>query len=88
VSESAIKRGMDAPLVGKTMLISAATRGHRSRDRAAAARDGANVALIAKTTEPQPKLEGIVQTAAAEEIRPAGGNALPIVWSASHSWRP
>jgi citronellol/citronellal dehydrogenase len=70
------------------MLISAATREHRSRDRAAAARDGANVALIATTAEPQPKLEGTFEKAAAEEVRPARGNALPIAWSAAHSWRP
>jgi citronellol/citronellal dehydrogenase len=43
-----------------------------------AARDGANVALIAKTAEPHPKLEGTVFTAA-EEIEAAGGKALPIV---------
>jgi citronellol/citronellal dehydrogenase len=43
-----------------------------------AARDGANVALIAKTAEPHPKLEGTVFTAAAE-IEAAGGQALAIV---------
>jgi citronellol/citronellal dehydrogenase len=43
-----------------------------------AARDGARVALIAKTAEPHPKLEGTVHTAA-EAIESAGGQALPIV---------
>jgi citronellol/citronellal dehydrogenase len=43
-----------------------------------AARDGANVALIAKTAEPHPKLEGTVFTAA-EQIEAAGGAALPVV---------
>ena len=43
-----------------------------------AARDGANVALIAKTAEPHPKLEGTIYTAA-EAIEEAGGQALPIV---------
>jgi citronellol/citronellal dehydrogenase len=43
-----------------------------------AARDGANIALIAKTAEPHPKLEGTVFTAA-EQIEAAGGHALPIV---------
>ena len=43
-----------------------------------AAQDGANVALIAKTAEPHPKLEGTVYTAA-EEIEAAGGSALPMV---------
>lgn len=43
-----------------------------------AARDGANVALLAKTSQPHPRLEGTIFTAA-EEIRAAGGKALPIV---------
>src|SRR6478672_1026314 len=43
-----------------------------------AARDGANIALIAKTAEPQPKLAGTVFTAA-EQIEAAGGRSLPIV---------
>jgi citronellol/citronellal dehydrogenase len=43
-----------------------------------AAADGANVALIAKTAEPHPKLEGTIFTAA-EEIEQAGGKALPVV---------
>jgi citronellol/citronellal dehydrogenase len=42
-----------------------------------AAQDGARVAIIAKTEEPHPKLEGTIYTAA-EEIRAAGGEALPI----------
>jgi citronellol/citronellal dehydrogenase len=71
-------RGMDAPLAGKTMFISGATRGIGLAIALRAARDGANVALIAKTGEPHPKLEGTVHTAA-DEIRAAGGNALPIV---------
>jgi len=43
-----------------------------------AARDGANVALAAKTAEPHPKLKGTIYTAA-EEVRAAGGKALPIL---------
>ena len=43
-----------------------------------AAADGANIALLAKTDSPHPKLEGTVHSAA-EQIRAAGGNALPIV---------
>ncbi|MBA2342056.1 MAG: NAD(P)-dependent oxidoreductase [Thermoleophilaceae bacterium] len=43
-----------------------------------AARDGAKVAIVAKTDQPHPKLEGTVHTAA-EEIEAAGGEALPIV---------
>src|SRR4051794_18138811 len=69
---------MAAPLAGKTMFISGASRGIGLAIAARAARDGANVALIAKTGEPHPKLEGTVYTAA-EEIEAAGGQALPIV---------
>ena len=43
-----------------------------------AARDGANVALVAKTDRPDPRLAGTIHTAA-DAIREAGGNALPIV---------
>src|SRR5690606_37756292 len=43
-----------------------------------AARDGANVAIAAKTTEPHPKLPGTIYTAA-QEIEKAGGRALPLV---------
>jgi citronellol/citronellal dehydrogenase len=43
-----------------------------------AAQDGANVCLIAKTAEPDPRLEGTIYTAA-EEIETAGGQALPVV---------
>ena len=43
-----------------------------------AAQDGANIALLAKTAEPHPKLEGTVYTAA-EQIEAAGGKALPII---------
>ncbi|WP_022722523.1 NAD(P)-dependent oxidoreductase, partial [Rhodopseudomonas sp. B29] len=43
-----------------------------------AARDGANIAIAAKTTEPHPKLKGTIYTAA-EEIEAAGGKALPLL---------
>jgi citronellol/citronellal dehydrogenase len=65
-------------LAGKTMFISGASRGIGLAIAERAARDGANVALIAKTAEPHPKLEGTVYTAA-EAIEAAGGQALPIV---------
>lgn len=65
-------------LAGKTMLISGGSRGIGLAIALRAARDGANVALVAKTAEPHPKLEGTVYTAA-EEIEEAGGKALPIV---------
>src|SRR5919204_2833590 len=65
-------------LAGKTLFISGASRGIGLAIAQRAARDGANVALIAKTAEPHPKLEGTVYTAA-EAIEEAGGQALPIV---------
>jgi citronellol/citronellal dehydrogenase len=65
-------------LANKTLFISGASRGIGLEIALRAARDGANVALIAKTAEPHPKLPGTVFTAAAE-IEAAGGHALPIV---------
>ena len=69
---------MSRTLEGQTLFISGASRGIGLAIAVRAARDGANVALIAKTAEPHPKLEGTVYTAA-EEIEKAGGQALPIV---------
>jgi citronellol/citronellal dehydrogenase len=65
-------------LKDKTLFISGGSRGIGLAIAIRAARDGANVALIAKTAEPHPKLEGTVYTAA-EQIEAAGGHALPIV---------
>jgi len=65
-------------LAGKTILMSGGSRGIGLAIALRAARDGANVALLAKTDTPHPKLEGTVHTAA-EQIRDAGGRALPIV---------
>jgi citronellol/citronellal dehydrogenase len=65
-------------LAGKTIFISGASRGIGLAIALRAAQDGANVALIAKTDQPHPKLEGTVHTAA-DQIHAAGGNALPIV---------
>ena len=62
----------------KTLFISGGSRGIGLQIALRAARDGANVALIAKTAEPNPKLPGTVFTAAAE-VEAAGGRALPIV---------
>jgi citronellol/citronellal dehydrogenase len=62
----------------KTLFISGGSRGIGLAIALRAARDGANIALIAKTAEPHPKLEGTVFTAA-EQIEQAGGQALPIV---------
>src|SRR5206468_4481684 len=63
-------------LRGKTLFITGASRGIGLAIGLRAARDGANVAIVAKTTEPHPKLPGTIFTAA-EEIEKAGGHALP-----------
>jgi citronellol/citronellal dehydrogenase len=65
-------------LAGKTILMSGGSRGIGLAIALRAARDGANIALLAKTDTPHPKLEGTVHTAA-EQIRDAGGQALPLV---------
>jgi citronellol/citronellal dehydrogenase len=54
-----------------------AASGRRSRCALRAARDGANVAIVAKTEQPHPKLPGTIYSAA-EEIEAAGGRALPM----------
>lgn len=64
-------------LAGKTLFITGASRGIGLGIALRAARDGANIVVAAKTTEPHPKLEGTIHTAA-EEIEAAGGRALPI----------
>lgn len=61
-----------------TVLISGGSRGIGLVIAKRLAEDGANIVLLAKTAEPHPKLPGTVYTAA-EEIRAAGGQALPIV---------
>src|SRR5271166_742109 len=69
---------MAAPtLKGKTLFITGASRGIGLAIGLRAARDGANVAIAAKTAEINPKLPGTIFTAA-KEIEAAGGNALPI----------
>jgi citronellol/citronellal dehydrogenase len=66
-----------ATLRGKTLFITGASRGIGLAIALRAARDGANIAIAAKTAEPHPKLEGTIHTAA-KEIEAAGGKALPI----------
>jgi citronellol/citronellal dehydrogenase len=65
-------------LKGKTLFITGASRGIGLAIGLKAARDGANVAIAAKTAEPHPKLPGTIYTAA-EEIEAAGGKALPLL---------
>ena len=62
-------------LAGKTVFITGGSRGIGKAIALRAARDGANVAIVAKTTEPHPKLPGTIHSAAAE-IEAAGGRAL------------
>ena len=64
-------------LEGKTLFITGASRGIGHAIALRAARDGANVAIAAKTTEPHPKLPGTIHSAAAD-IERAGGRALPL----------
>ena len=65
-------------LKGTTLFITGASRGIGKAIGLRAAKDGANVVIAAKTTEPHPKLPGTIFTAA-EEIEKAGGKALPLV---------
>ncbi|GAA2952430.1 MULTISPECIES: SDR family oxidoreductase [Microbacterium] len=65
-------------LAGKTVLLSGGSRGIGLAIALRCAADGANIAILAKTDTPHPKLEGTVHTAA-EAIEAAGGRALPIV---------
>jgi citronellol/citronellal dehydrogenase len=67
-----------ATLANKTLFISGASRGIGKAIALRAAREGANIAIVAKTAEPDPRLPGTVYTAAAE-IEAAGGHALPLV---------
>ncbi len=65
-------------LKNKTLFISGASRGIGLAIALRAAKDGANVAIAAKTAQPNPKLPGTIYSAA-KEIEDAGGKALPII---------
>jgi citronellol/citronellal dehydrogenase len=65
-------------LQGRTLLMSGGSRGIGLAIALRAAEAGANIALLAKTAEPDPRLQGTIFTAA-EAIERAGGQALPIV---------
>jgi citronellol/citronellal dehydrogenase len=64
-------------LRGHTLLVTGCSRGIGLAIATRAARDGANIVLLAKTTEPNPRLPGTLATAAAA-IEAAGGRALPV----------
>lgn len=69
---------MSGSLSGRTIFMSGGSRGIGLAIAVRAAKDGANVAIMAKTDQPHPKLPGTIHTAA-EEIEAAGGKALPIL---------
>ena len=66
-----------ATLKGKTLFISGGSRGIGLEIALRAAADGANIAIAAKTTEPNPKLPGTIYTAG-KDIEAAGGKCLPL----------
>jgi len=68
---------MASTLSGRTLFITGASRGIGLAIGLKCARDGANIAIAAKTAEPNPKLPGTIYSAA-EEIEKAGGKALPL----------
>jgi citronellol/citronellal dehydrogenase len=70
--------GDTSSLAGKTLFISGASRGIGLAIALRAARDGANVAVAAKTAEPHPRLPGTIHSAA-KAIEEAGGRALPLL---------
>jgi len=82
-SDGAFDRGAgpyraSGSLGGRTILLSGGSRGIGLAIAVRAARDGANIVLLAKTGEPHSRLEGTVHTAA-QRIQAAGGQALPVV---------
>jgi citronellol/citronellal dehydrogenase len=64
-------------MTGRTLFITGASRGIGLAIALRAAADGANIAVVAKTTEPHPRLPGTIHSAA-EQIEQAGGSALAI----------
>jgi citronellol/citronellal dehydrogenase len=74
---------MSGTLAGKTIFISGGSRGIGLAIALRAARDGANIAIAAKTSEPHASLPGTIDTAA-RQIEEAGGQALPLVCDIRH----
>jgi citronellol/citronellal dehydrogenase len=74
----AIEADTSGTLKGRTIIMSGGSRGIGLAIAERAARDGANVVLIAKTDQPDPRLDGTIHTAAAA-IEAAGGRALAVV---------
>jgi citronellol/citronellal dehydrogenase len=76
-SPEPLERNVMASLKGKTLFITGASRGIGHAIGLRAAADGANIAIVAKTAEPHPKLPGTIFSAA-EDMEKAGGKALPL----------
>src|ERR1700756_4286628 len=74
---------MNRTLAGKTIFISGGSRGIGLAMALRAARDGANIAIAARTSEPHPSLPGTIGTAA-RQIEEAGGRALPLICDIRH----
>ena len=72
-----LEKDAEAPLAGKTVFVTGASRGIGKAIALRAARDGANIVIAAKTAERHRTLEGTIFTAA-EEVVSAGGQALPL----------
>src|SRR5689334_14025061 len=74
---------MSGSLKEKTLFITGASRGIGHAIAIRAAKDGANVVIAAKTSEPDPRLPGTIHTAAAD-VEKAGGKALACVVDIRH----
>jgi citronellol/citronellal dehydrogenase len=68
---------VERSLAGRTVLVTGASRGIGRAIALRAARDGANVVIVAKTSEPHPRLPGTIHSVA-QEVEAAGGRALPL----------
>jgi citronellol/citronellal dehydrogenase len=80
---ASLKVNSPVSLKGKTIVMSGGSRGIGLAIAIRAAKDGANVAILAKTTEAHPKLPGTIYSAA-KEIEAVGGKALPLKCDIRH----